>query len=271
MNKQIQKSQISIGLLMMFVIAMPALLFSSCKKKKVTPSVATETYYTVTFDGKGGSEVKTITGVKYGSTITLPASPTKAGSTFGGWYTDKEATTSLFSATTPITADLTLYAKWNAVASGSFSLSSASFTNGGSIPPRHAYALEKQPDRLNISPQLSWVNAPEGTNSFLIIMSDLDFTSYPHWTVFNIPADKFSLAENEMSSIYISDIEYSYTGPHPWEGDTHTYQITIFALKKAANYFNATNNPPLLKDQAVEELKNDILASASIKGTFTSK
>ncbi len=58
MNKRIQKSQISIGLLMMFVIAMPALLFSSCKKK--VPPVA---YYTVTFNSQGGSAVNPITGI----------------------------------------------------------------------------------------------------------------------------------------------------------------------------------------------------------------
>ncbi len=107
MNKRIQKSQISIGLLMMCVIAMPALLFSSCKKKK-SPPVA---YYTVTFDSQGGSAVNPITGVKYGSTITLPANPTKAGFTFDGWCTDKEGKSS-FSPTTTINSDLTLYAKW---------------------------------------------------------------------------------------------------------------------------------------------------------------
>ncbi len=109
MNKQIQKSQISIGLLMMCVIAMPALLFSSCKKK--APPVPAEIYYTVTFDSQGGSAVSPITGVKPCSTITLPASPTKAGSTFDGWCTDKGGKY-LFSPTTPIYSDLTLYAKW---------------------------------------------------------------------------------------------------------------------------------------------------------------
>ena len=73
------------------------------------------TYYTVTFDSKGGSSVNPQS-VLDGSTASTPAAPTKAGYVFGGWYTNEELTGDPFNFSTAITADRTLYAKWTKVA-----------------------------------------------------------------------------------------------------------------------------------------------------------
>lgn len=61
--------------------------------------------------------------------LVKPADPTRDGCTFGGWYTD-EACTQAYDFSTPVTADLTLYAKWtkNAVNPGG---NGGSGTNGG--------------------------------------------------------------------------------------------------------------------------------------------
>lgn len=61
--------------------------------------------------------------------LVKPADPTRDGYTFGGWYTD-EACTQAYDFSTPVTADLTLYAKWtkNAVNPGG---NGGSGTNGG--------------------------------------------------------------------------------------------------------------------------------------------
>lgn len=69
--------------------------------------------YTVTFNVDGGSAVASIT-VDANGKITLPTAPTKADHTFGGWFTDS-ACTKAFDASTAITANTTLYAKWTAV------------------------------------------------------------------------------------------------------------------------------------------------------------
>ncbi|MDD3016434.1 MAG: InlB B-repeat-containing protein [Lactococcus chungangensis] len=84
--------------------------------------------YTVTFDSKGGDAVPSAT-VTYGNTVSKPSDPenpslddtiknvTDANDapvhdfTFKNWYTD-EALTTPFDFDTPITADITLYAKW---------------------------------------------------------------------------------------------------------------------------------------------------------------
>lgn len=61
--------------------------------------------------------------------LAKPADPTRDGYTFGGWFTD-EACTQAYDFSTPVTADLTLYAKWtkNAVNPGG---NGGSGTNGG--------------------------------------------------------------------------------------------------------------------------------------------
>ena len=64
----------------------------------------------VTFDTNGGSSVGLQT-VKTGDRLTKPADPTKPGYTFGGWYTD-EACTTAYDFSSPVTEDMTLYAKW---------------------------------------------------------------------------------------------------------------------------------------------------------------
>ncbi len=71
--------------------------------------------YTVTFDKDGGTgTTNPITGVAYNATVTLPSAPTKAGNTFGGWYTALNGGGTQFTAATPVTADITVYAKWTA-------------------------------------------------------------------------------------------------------------------------------------------------------------
>ena len=50
-------------------------------------AVRAEGQYTVSFDSKGGSEVKSIT-ADAGQLIQKPENPTKEEYTFAGWYTD---------------------------------------------------------------------------------------------------------------------------------------------------------------------------------------
>lgn len=64
--------------------------------------------------------------------LVKPADPTRDGYTFSGWYTD-EACTQAYDFIAPVTADLTLYAKWtkNAVNPGGNGGSGSNGGNGG--------------------------------------------------------------------------------------------------------------------------------------------
>jgi Raf kinase inhibitor-like YbhB/YbcL family protein len=98
----------------------------------------------------------------------------------------------------------------------------------------------------NISPQLSWENAPEGTRSFAITMYDPDAptgSGWWHWVVVDLPKDVTSLPANAGSpdpqgmipqrarQLRTDYGKPGYGGPCPPEGDRpHRYIITVYAL-----------------------------------------
>src|SRR5574344_1093900 len=67
--------------------------------------------YTVTFNANGGTEVANQT-VSYGGKVAQPASQTRTGYTFGGWFSDNAFANAYDFTTSTVTGDLTLYAKW---------------------------------------------------------------------------------------------------------------------------------------------------------------
>jgi Raf kinase inhibitor-like YbhB/YbcL family protein len=110
----------------------------------------------------------------------------------------------------------------------------------------------------NISPQLTWENAPNGAKSFAITMVDINAFGpnipYDHWLVINIPASSNSLvkdagnasganlpagASHTPNGAFAFDPthpEYykSYSGVCPNIGNTNQYEITVYALNVAA-------------------------------------
>jgi uncharacterized repeat protein (TIGR02543 family) len=92
------------------------------------------TKITVTFDADAGTvtptSISVITGDKAGA---LPI-PTKPGNTFGGWYTAKNGGGTAFTATSTVTAAITVYAKWTASGSGGGDSSSSAVTFTGIDP-----------------------------------------------------------------------------------------------------------------------------------------
>ena len=90
--------------LVLTIMLMIAFSFTSTNVKAVTE-------YTVTFNSMGGSLVDSQL-VEENLTATEPTDPTYIGKTFGGWYTNGGFTT-LYDFATPVTASITLYAKWS--------------------------------------------------------------------------------------------------------------------------------------------------------------
>jgi uncharacterized repeat protein (TIGR02543 family) len=80
--------------------------------------------YTVTFDKNGGDTEATPATITVTppatNVVALPTAPVKAGYAFAGWNTKADGTGTAFTATTTVTADITVYAKWEEAAVGDF-------------------------------------------------------------------------------------------------------------------------------------------------------
>ncbi len=99
----------------------------------------------------------------------------------------------------------------------------------------------------NISPQLSWKNAPKGTKSFAITVYDPDAptgSGWWHWVVFNIDksvdniktgasslsGDKSAMPADAIES-FTSYSSKGFGGACPPKGDKpHRYIFTVYAL-----------------------------------------
>ena len=66
--------------------------------------------YIVTFDSNGGSKITSQT-IETGKTATMPKNPTKSGYEFLGWFADDDFD-KVYRFSTPVTEDITIYAKW---------------------------------------------------------------------------------------------------------------------------------------------------------------
>ena len=97
----------------------------------------------------------------------------------------------------------------------------------------------------NVSPQLSWENAPDGTAYFAVTMYDKDAptgSGFWHWVIFNIPAGvnelksgageiAKKLAPKEAIQSVTDFGKPGYGGPCPPAGAPHQYLFTVYALK----------------------------------------
>ncbi|MHA4808773.1 YbhB/YbcL family Raf kinase inhibitor-like protein [Flavitalea flava] len=125
----------------------------------------------------------------------------------------------------------------------------------------------------NISPELSWSNAPAGTQAFAVTMYDKDAptgSGFWHWLIFNLPATTSELKSNAgdvskglapAGSIQsLTDFgKQGYGGPCPPAGPIHEYLITVFALKSKLD-LDKNANPAIVGFY----INSNTLAKASI-------
>ena len=90
-----------------------------------------EVFYTVNFNANGGNVSQNSVLVKSGATLELPV-PTRSNYEFTGWYTERTGGTEVRNDTV-ITADMTIYARWQAQAPETYMV--IFDANGGSVDP----------------------------------------------------------------------------------------------------------------------------------------
>ena len=151
----------------------------------------------------------------------------------------------------------------------SLSISSAAFNEGERIPDK--YTCEGE----DISPQLSWRDAPEGTKSFVLICDDPDapMGTCDHWLIYNIPADSEGLSEAVPTDESLTDgskhglnswKNTNYGGPCPPPGNPHRYFFKLYALDTMLPLTSEVN-----KSSLENTMQDHILEEAQLMGTFS--
>lgn len=121
----------------------------------------------------------------------------------------------------------------------------------------------------NVSPQLSWHNAPNNTKSFAIICHDPDAprpNGWYHWLVVNIPKDVTSIEKAgniKGATETLTDFgTKGYGGACPPVGHgVHRYNFTIYALDIEKLNISESTKP--------KEVEAEVLAHTIAKSTIT--
>lgn len=117
-----------------------------------------------------------------------------------------------------------------------FSLHSQATPSGSVID---AQQLVEDLGGENLSPDLTWAGAPDGTLSFAVTCFDPDAptgSGFWHWIAWDIPADVTSLPlgvprEGTAFEQGVNDFgRRGYDGPNPPAGAPHRYVFTVHAL-----------------------------------------
>ncbi len=148
-------------------------------------------------------------------------------------------------------------------------LESAGFKTGDKIPKKYTYTGQ------NISPQISWDDAPEGTKSFVLIADDPDAPpgNWVHWLVYNVPVEAHSLSEDIDGISHLKDgtlqgqndfRQIGYDGPIPPEGHgSHRYFFRLYALD-----IKLTLRPGANRTELERAMKGHILEQTELMGTY---
>ncbi len=147
-----------------------------------------------------------------------------------------------------------------------FSLTSNGFKQGGMIPSKYTC------DGNDLSPQLSWGKAPEGTKSLALIVDDPDAPRgiFTHWVLFNMLSTTSGLPEGlpKQERLDKGGIQgkndfgrIGYNGPCPPK--LHTYRFILYALNVELNL-----KPGASRQEVLKAMEGHILAKAELDGKY---
>jgi Raf kinase inhibitor-like YbhB/YbcL family protein len=159
-----------------------------------------------------------------------------------------------------------------------FTVTSPAFKDGDLVAATYAFnghaADGSACGGQNSSPPLQWANPPAGTQSFALMIFDVDGAKgagVTHWVAYNLPAAKLSVAQGEGAAAATTLTNgknvrgvAEFHGFCPTLGDApHHYVITLYALD-----LPPTLPAALTRDDALAAMKGHILRLASIVARF---
>jgi len=177
--------------------------------------------FTIRFESNGGSTVNSQR-VYYGSRATRPNDPTKEGYTFAGWYIDAGFTMP-FDFNTPITRDITLYAKWE--------INKYTVTFYDTIEEKELFTIEVAYNSLIEEPEapekegykfVGWYKEPEYINEwdFEADRVTLNLTLYAKWI-----KSAIELIPDEDTNFVDYNLEIGFVPNDDWINSITSVQI----------------------------------------------
>ena len=157
----------------------------------------------------------------------------------------------------------------------------AGFADGGPFPVRFSQAAEGVAAGEGTSPEIKWMNAPAGTQYFVLHMHDMDLArnrttdDQPHWVVWNIPGTATGLPEGVPKGSQRPDGSYqiSATGPlyrgpgAAATGPLHHYVFELFALDAKVDV-QPTADAFETRANVLKAIQGHILGKAVYGGLF---
>lgn len=155
-------------------------------------------------------------------------------------------------------------------------LTTSAFADGARIPDRYA-----QPGH-DLSPELAWTGAPDSTQSFVLIVHDLDAAigngtdDLLQWMVWNIPGAARSLPEGIPQGGQLADgtRQISGTGPYyrgpnaPVTGPLHHFAFELYALDVSLDIPAVGAQPPATRAAVVAAMATHVRGKAVLLGLY---
>lgn len=147
-------------------------------------------------------------------------------------------------------------------------LTSTAFRDGEPIPKKYTC------DGQDVSPELAWSGAPEGTKSFALIADDPDAPSgvWVHWVIYDLRAATHGLPEGMPKDRELRDGarqgkndfgKIGYGGPCPPRGPAHRYFFKLYALREKTGLKSGAS-----KNELERAMKSKVLGQATLTGKF---
>ncbi len=150
------------------------------------------------------------------------------------------------------------------------SVRSAAFADGAPMPKKHAARDEGD----NVSPLLTWTNAPAGVEEWAVICEDREAGEI-HWVIYAILADAKGLPEGVLHDEILTRPMGAKQGDNSW-GDTgymgprlskgsgvHKYRFIVYALKKKLDLPEGA-----LAGEVREAMKGLVIGRGEVVGTY---
>jgi Raf kinase inhibitor-like YbhB/YbcL family protein len=156
---------------------------------------------------------------------------------------------------------IALAACTNPVQQTSLTLSSDAFADGEAIPSRNTC------DGEDVSPQLSWADAPAQAGAYVLIVRDPTAGGFVHWVLTDIPANVTELPEGRGDTIGIpgqNDFgRVGWGGPCPPSGE-HQYEFTLYAVTGPLQMDGS-----ITADDVDRALGTNLVGTAHLSGVYT--